>query len=686
MANTLRGQLEERWRELDEPVRDALAIAGLQGREFLDELVTAAAQAIGWDEDPALRLPNAETQLHWLRRLDGYYVFQERYLVEIAEREVRELLDADEISEALDVMARRVGQLLGHAAGAWVSLPTPLVLRLMALDVALAQRTGHHRESAAVSAVALARFNADAGALDEAEMYSRDAIRLGSDTPTRTSGAGILAVVLGRQGRVEEELAVLEGERPRLPDGSVDAAILDKQIAEALLSSGRVDEAEAAARRTLEASDPWAQQALTQVLRARGDLDRALTHQRSVVERTEHADGLPPSALADVVFVLAELERETGDAVAAVETARRAAQLAQDAVDVHATLRARELEALAHTDLAEFEIARDLLRDVASEYSGTTGRWASSELAALSELARAEIGCGDPKAAREQLEHLLPRWHDVTGPDHPNVALTEWLILRCQSLLSEPAMMFRAAVNEVRNGRADRVIEVAACLAARADTSEEQRRASSLLAAALWHAGRGAASLKVATETARRDGTARSQAEAERLAEWLSVSGEPESSMDDVELAVRDALLEIARSARRSPLLEMTIIETVRDGLKEIAGREQDSVAAFALMGLTRAASRMSLGYPTFHALQSPAPFTSALAEGARSIVWDSPAIVLLSRLDGALAGELLDDDAPEMVARKASFWLTAAIFSGRESRAVDEAVPHLGWMFIPPT
>jgi tetratricopeptide (TPR) repeat protein len=160
-------------------------------------------------------------------------------------------------------------------------------MALLRLHATLAQAVPALRPGGYKSAMQLSAILLDSGADMDGEAYAALAETLGETPSDRAGASGIRAVALHRLGRSDEELSVLQSARNHLDEGAVDAVLLDEQIAELLLERGSLDEAEVAARRTLAAEDPWAQQAFTAVLRAQGRTEDALAHQRTIVDRLD---------------------------------------------------------------------------------------------------------------------------------------------------------------------------------------------------------------------------------------------------------------------------------------------------------------------------------------------------------------------------------------------------------------
>ncbi|MBA3328786.1 MAG: AAA family ATPase, partial [Solirubrobacterales bacterium] len=608
LPNSYRGQLEERWRDLEEPVREAFAIAALQGREFLDDLVRVATDALGWGDDPAAVIADVADRLSWIGRLERFYVFQELYLVELAQQEVREILAEDEVQAVLLQMGRSIQESLDHARLAWIHLPPRLAGKLMELDVRLALEAPGLRPRAFESALQLSMILASRGADEDAELWIQSAVEFAASSEDRTRAAGIRAVLLSRLGRNEEALEVLMAEREALEDGTTDAALIDKQIAEALLEQGDLEQAEGVARRTLLAEDPWAQQALTEVFIRRGDFEGAAAHQRSILERLG-ADDMP-STVGNAHFKMADLLHQLGREEDALHHARIAAEILEERFgdSGHETLRARELAGIALMGLNRAQEAREVLSAVVAGYAETGDRWRLSRLAAQSELARAILKTGDPEAAKSLFVELLQAWRDATDPAHANVALTQELINRCEALMTHRVEVRDWIVAGVRGGDAADVLADARDLVSTSRTQplDEQLHDLSLLSGVLWHAGRAEEAVEVSQHCAAvargHKSDRRRQRELERLEAWLAGgrSGLEMPDSEDVGGAVRGALLVVASRRESSPILEMAILDAVRLAVREDAGLAADGLAAAAVTGVILAGERLLHGYPSF--------------------------------------------------------------------------------------
>ena len=414
--------LTVKWRELPKPVQEALAVASLQGREFVEPCARDSALLLGLDE-AAESFGAAIDPYRWARRIDELLeAFVEPTHHQVATQQAaRGLLSTDELDRA---RAAIVDYAVARRAGPdWDDLSESVRRRLLENHVLLG-REGFAGDLGAAADAAL-----ELAALAEARHDLTTAIDAGAqaitwlttsrgpDAPDTLRARSNLALWQAEAGRVDEaieQFEVLLADLTRVlgPDAP-DTLTTRSNLAFWQAEAGRVDEA------------------IEQFEVLLADLTRVLGPDAPDTLRTRNN--------------LASWQAEAGRVDEAIEQfevllADQARVLGPDAPD---TLRTRNNLASWQARAGRVEEAIEQFEVLLADLTRVLGPDAPDTLRTRNNLASWQAEAGRVDEAIEQFEVLLADQARVLGPDAPDT-------LRARSNL---------ASGQARTGRVDEAIE-----------------------------------------------------------------------------------------------------------------------------------------------------------------------------------------------------------------------------------
>lgn len=386
-----------KWQELPSPVRDVLAIASVQGAEFVAGCAKEGALAVGLT-DAAGQLPQTIDPYAWVRDLDDdLRSFVEDSQFEVAVDEARTTFSAGEFDALRAALVAYV--VAAREDDRWGDLSERARHRLLENHVALA-RDGLASDlaEAGLSALELACEHAEAHRYREAVPLGDIGIEWLSAANEDPSELVVLAAEVadwvgegGRPGAAVDRLAALVAEASQAfgPD-DLHTLVVRGRLATWLGEAGRPDEALGENQRLLEV-----------YTRVFGSEDPATLVTRSNLAVSLGEVGRSGESLVELQTVLADLTRVLGAEHPSVYATR--SNLASCLDDV-----GRSAESAT-----EFErLLDDQMRVLGSDHPDT--------LLTRSQLVNRRMAAGPSAGAADSLDELLDDHLRMLGPDHPD--------------------------------------------------------------------------------------------------------------------------------------------------------------------------------------------------------------------------------------------------------------------------